>query len=119
MRTETIWLYAAVFGAAIGLGTLVFGLLILVGLIPVALIVIASRAKIAGAGGLGVGFGGIWTLTTIAAGEGCGPVNSGASTTGCWPPESFLFVSVGALVLGVALTAAVAVGARRHPQIES
>lgn len=65
-----LWLTATVLGAAIGLGTGFFPLLILAAL-PVVALVVLSDAKRVGLSGLLLGFGGIWFLMISRVRELC------------------------------------------------
>jgi len=98
MSTASIWLFAAVLSAAVAIGTLSFGLLLLAGLIPILVFVVLSRNVLAGLGGMATGFGSAWTATLFGAGGAC-------VGDGCSPP-TFAFVAIATLVAGIVASAA-------------
>ncbi len=98
MSTASIWLVAAVLSAAVAIGTLSFGLLVLAGLIPILVFVVLSRNVLVGLAGMATGFGSAWTATLFAAGGAC--VGDGCS------PASFAVVAIAVLAAGIVASAA-------------
>ena len=97
MSTASIWLFAAVLSAAVAIGTLSFGLLLLTALIPILLFVVLSRNVLAGLGGTATGFGSAWTATLFGTGGAC-------AGDGC-SPASFAFAAIAILVAGLVASA--------------
>src|SRR6476661_2416714 len=98
LSTATIWLFAAVLSAAIAIGTLSLGLLLLAGLIPILGSVVLSGRLLAGLGGLATGFGTAWTAALIGALGRC-------PGDGCTPP-GFAILSIAVLVFGLVASGA-------------
>jgi len=107
MRPGSVWLLGAVLGAAAGLGTLVFGLLVLLALIPIAIFFLATPARMLGLGGLCIGFGGAWSLSVVTAGQAC------VADQGCAQPSNFVAAAIGIFLIGLGVTAIALVRSRR------
>jgi zinc transporter ZupT len=111
MNPLLLWLTTVVFGTALGLGAAVFGLLILLGALPVVALVMASRTKRVGLSGLLFGFGAIWLLMIARVRAQC----SAGEAYGCYSATEDAWVAIAAGAVAAALVLLVwALASRRR-----